>query len=221
MYKIIGANQTEYGPVSAEQIRQWITEGRINAQTPAQAAGDTGWKPIATFPEFAADFPTNATPPPFSPPPSTPPPLRTYQPTDAGRAMALSEISGPAIGLMVTAILGAFMALGRLVINLVGIPMNVFSGMDGMPAQNPEVTRFVQSFAGTVGVFYAVLSLALAVFIFVAALRMKKLENHTFCVVASIVALIPCISPCCCVGIPIGIWALVVMNKPEVRGYFT
>ena len=38
MYKIIGANQTEYGPVSAEQIRQWIAEGRVNAQTSAQAA---------------------------------------------------------------------------------------------------------------------------------------------------------------------------------------
>jgi hypothetical protein len=27
-YKIIGADLMEYGPVSAEQIRQWINEGR-------------------------------------------------------------------------------------------------------------------------------------------------------------------------------------------------
>ena len=28
MYKIIGGDQKEYGPIGAEQIRQWIAEGR-------------------------------------------------------------------------------------------------------------------------------------------------------------------------------------------------
>ena len=32
--------------------------------------------------------------------------------------------------------------------------------------------------------------------------------------------MVPCISPCCLVGLPIGIWALVVLNKPEVKGSF-
>jgi hypothetical protein len=31
---------------------------------------------------------------------------------------------------------------------------------------------------------------------------------------------VPCISPCCLVGLPIGIWALVVLNKPEVKSSF-
>ena len=30
MYKIIGADQKEYGPVSIEQLRLWITEGRVD-----------------------------------------------------------------------------------------------------------------------------------------------------------------------------------------------
>jgi hypothetical protein len=33
MYKIIGADGNEYGPVNDEQIRQWIAEGRANEQT--------------------------------------------------------------------------------------------------------------------------------------------------------------------------------------------
>jgi hypothetical protein len=37
---------------------------------------------------------------------------------------------------------------------------------------------------------------------------------------ASILALAPCISPCCLVGLPIGIWALVVLSKPEVKSSF-
>jgi hypothetical protein len=52
MYKIIGADQKEYGPISAEQIRQWISEGRVNGQTMVCAEGSTDWKPLEMFPEF-------------------------------------------------------------------------------------------------------------------------------------------------------------------------
>ena len=51
MYKIIGADQKEYGPVSSEQLRQWIAEGRVNAQTKVQVGSE--WKPVAEVPEFA------------------------------------------------------------------------------------------------------------------------------------------------------------------------
>ena len=53
MYKIIGADQKEYGPVTAEQLRQWIAEGRVNGQTSVQSEGAAEWKPLASFPEFA------------------------------------------------------------------------------------------------------------------------------------------------------------------------
>ena len=52
MYRIIGADQQEYGPISAEQIRQWISEGRVNAQTQACLEGTQDWKPLGMFPEF-------------------------------------------------------------------------------------------------------------------------------------------------------------------------
>jgi hypothetical protein len=52
-YKIIGADQKEYGPVSGEQLSQWIAEGRVNAQTLARPEGETEWKPLSAFPEFA------------------------------------------------------------------------------------------------------------------------------------------------------------------------
>lgn len=53
MYKIIGVDQKEYGPISAEQLRQWIAEGRANAQTLVQAQAGGEWKPLASFPEFS------------------------------------------------------------------------------------------------------------------------------------------------------------------------
>jgi hypothetical protein len=32
--------------------------------------------------------------------------------------------------------------------------------------------------------------------------------------------MIPYISPCCCLGLPIGIWALVVLNNEQVKSSF-
>ena len=69
MYQIIGGDQKEYGPVSAEELRRWITEGRLNAQSRVKAEGDAEWRLLSTFPEFA-DLLAAApgTPPPLSAP---------------------------------------------------------------------------------------------------------------------------------------------------------
>ena len=53
MYKILGADQKEYGPVSAEQLRAWIAEGRANGQTSVWSEDAAEWKPLGAFPEFA------------------------------------------------------------------------------------------------------------------------------------------------------------------------
>jgi len=62
MYKIIGADGREYGPISAEQLRQWIVEGRANAQTRAVAEGAVEWQPLGAFPEFSHLFAPAAAP---------------------------------------------------------------------------------------------------------------------------------------------------------------
>jgi len=53
MYKIIGADQKEYGPVTAEQIREWLASGRANANTQVQVEGSSDWVPLGTIPELA------------------------------------------------------------------------------------------------------------------------------------------------------------------------
>jgi hypothetical protein len=53
MYKIIGGDGNEYGPVSAGTMRQWIAESRVNGET--KVRGETGdWKTLAEFPELMA-----------------------------------------------------------------------------------------------------------------------------------------------------------------------
>lgn len=68
MYKVIGADQREYGPVSADQLRQWIAECRANAQTRVKPDGATEWQPLGSLAEFAG---TVAPPPVLAPPPTS------------------------------------------------------------------------------------------------------------------------------------------------------
>ena len=56
MYKIIGSDGQQYGPASADQLRRWITERRVNAQTLAQPEGASEWKALQSCPEFAHDL---------------------------------------------------------------------------------------------------------------------------------------------------------------------
>jgi hypothetical protein len=56
MFKILGSDGKEYGPISGEQICQWLREGRAGAPTLAQRAGTTEWLPLSALPEFAAQL---------------------------------------------------------------------------------------------------------------------------------------------------------------------
>lgn len=51
-YTIIGGDGKEYGPVTDADVRLWISEGRLNAQSQAKAEGEAGFRPLGTFLEF-------------------------------------------------------------------------------------------------------------------------------------------------------------------------
>jgi hypothetical protein len=56
MYKITGADGNEYGPVSLEQLKRWVAEGRVNAQTRLRDAGAGDWMTAGDFPELSGLF---------------------------------------------------------------------------------------------------------------------------------------------------------------------
>jgi hypothetical protein len=64
-YTIIGGDQKEYGPVTEGQLRQWIADRRVNAQTRVKVEGATEWKSLSEIPEFAAALKNSAPPPPI------------------------------------------------------------------------------------------------------------------------------------------------------------
>jgi len=61
----------------------------------------------------------------------------------------------------------------------------------------------------------------IGVVILLGALKMKNLQSYGFAMTAAILAMIPCLSPCCLLGFPMGIWAIAVLVDPQVKAAFT
>jgi hypothetical protein len=49
---------------------------------------------------------------------------------------------------------------------------------------------------------------------------MQRLQMYGLAMTSSILAMIPCLSPCCLLGLPFGIWALVILNQDHVKQSF-
>jgi hypothetical protein len=52
------------------------------------------------------------------------------------------------------------------------------------------------------------------------AFHMHNLRRYRLARAGAIVACIPCISACLCLGIPAGLWAWATLNRPEVEAAF-
>ncbi|HDZ26322.1 hypothetical protein LCGC14_1057420 [marine sediment metagenome] len=126
---------------------------------------------------------------------------------------ASDQVSGPSIGLLITGILGA-------ALSFIGLIAGLFeTGIESIKS-NEFIGGYARIAEGAAGVAFCFVGLLVAGFIIYASLKMKALTQWSLCIAASIIAMIPCISPCCIVGLPIGIWCLVVLTKPEVRASF-
>jgi GYF domain 2 len=208
-YTIIGGDQKEYGSVTSDDLRKWITDGRLNAQSLAKEENDTEWRPLSAFPEFADVLATGSAPPP--------PLAAPMAGAGGGRDAALQLVKGPAIGLKVTAILGLVMVVVGLVVNVMTL-----NGFHIGPQQmyDPQMQKLIGTLGGSLGIIQNIIGGIVGVAVLLGAAKMQKLQHYQFALIASIMAMVPCISPCCLFGLPLGIWALVVLNKPEVKSHF-
>src|SRR5579862_5411522 len=117
MYFIIGGDGRQYGPISEADIRKWIAEGRLNQESQARAESETEFRALATFPEFAV--PLGIAPPGIAPPLGTVPVAG-----DAARRLTI-----PAIGLMITAILGMLLDILDLFLPSTKLMQSFLAGM--------------------------------------------------------------------------------------------
>ena len=121
MYKVLGSDGKEYGPVSAEEVKKWIAEGRVEKKTPVIPEGERDWFFLGSLPEFAAAFTL-----PSSVPLPVPPPGKSTKSADRpGKAsppknthasvayyLGLSSVIPP---------LGAFLGIPALALGVSGL----------------------------------------------------------------------------------------------------
>lgn len=230
MYKIIGGDQKEYGPVTQEQILQWLKDNRANAQTLVQKEGGP-WVPLGSLPEFASALGVIQ---PEVVPPGAPGPIPTPEaagtlPTfsaplmgggggDFDQQRAREMVQGPATALLVTGILCVIFALIGIVGNIAGANFRPPPG--DIPPEMQQFFDALSQMQGPMAIVSSLIGLAISALVIFAAQKLKALEGFALVVTATILAMIPCTSPCCCIGLPVGIWVLIVLFKPEVKSAF-
>jgi serine/threonine protein kinase len=124
---------------------------------------------------------------------------------------ARAQVKGPAIGLLVVGILN-WLATPLVVLAFVFWNLKSAPGHAGGPDVEPSILLLLLLLAA-IGLVPAVLSTLMIV----AALKMKRLRAYGLAITASILAII---SPVCPIGLPIAVWALVVLSRREVRDAF-
>jgi Flp pilus assembly protein protease CpaA len=124
-----------------------------------------------------------------------------------------AQVSSPSVGLLVTGVIGGILSLLGLILNAIGTSVIPF-------VEDSLDERYMDLWEGAAGIISSFIGIVVAVFIIYAALKMKELSQYGLCMAASILAIIPCISPCCIIGLPIGIWCLVVLTRPDVKAAF-
>jgi hypothetical protein len=139
-----------------------------------------------------------------------------YPSFGGGRQAALSQVAGPAIALLIVGIMGVlfglfYMGLGIL---MPAVLMGAGPGGPG-PAGGPPPVFFLAIYGG-LGLLMALYN---AVIVF-GAVKMKNLKNFGLAMTTCILALIP-LCNCWMLSIPFGIWALIVILRPEVKDSFS
>ena len=124
------------------------------------------------------------------------------------RSEARGKVAGPAIALIIT---------GALAIVLVLVSAGLIAvGLSAGGPQPPQEELIPQLIGNAIGLL---LGLAWGLLLIFGGMKMRKLESYALSMTASIVALLPCTS-CCLLGLPFGIWALVVLSQSDVKDSF-
>lgn len=128
---------------------------------------------------------------------------------------AKARLQYPAICLI---LVGTINPVSGLLVILSTI-MNLAKGPTQQVLENPDRLLGYQTWivTSTLGALITIIASPLIIY---GAVQMLGARKYSMAKLAAILSLIPCTSLCCVLGIPAGIWGLVVLNKPEVKAAF-
>lgn len=119
-----------------------------------------------------------------------------------------ARVSAPAIGLMLTGGLSILTTLALMAIMAVGGAATI---------ADPELRDALPGIG--VSMALSIVALILEAAIVYAGVQMRKLQSWGLSLTGAILAMLPCL-PCCLLGLPIGIWAVIVLIDDDVKRAF-
>ncbi len=132
---------------------------------------------------------------------------------------AAEQVKLPAIFLIIVGAIGILLGLYGIV--QVATGANAEQMQKLLADQNvPDWLKQSMGTSSATNIITNIVVLLTSGLVIFGATKMLKLQSFGLAMASAIVAMVPCLGPCCCVGLPVGIWALVVLNKPEVKAAF-
>jgi len=126
----------------------------------------------------------------------------------------MNKLRLPAVGLIS---LGALNILASILL-LLGRIASLIKGEERVIVNDAERLGYEASM-----VYFplvSLISIATAPIIIYGGVQMLSARKYSLALMAAILALMPFSSLCCLLGVPIGIWAIVVLRSPEVKAAF-
>jgi hypothetical protein len=142
---------------------------------------------------------------------------------------AKNRIKTPAVVLLVVGVIGGLMSLMNIpsLFTMDAQLKQVEDQWDQDPNLKPEQKKEMkQMLADLKGPIKLVVPLTIVFGLLTAgltilgAVKIMNLQSRGLGVLACIISMLPILSGCCCLGLPVGIWVLIVMGKPEVKAGF-
>jgi hypothetical protein len=125
------------------------------------------------------------------------------------------SVMAPAVCMLLVAILGVLLALFNTVVAVTQDP----------PPPDPNVPPFMQDIQknahGPLAAGVQAVIAVLSTLTVIGSIQMMRMKSWGLGVTASILSMINFGSCCCILGLPFGIWALVLLMKPEVKDAFS
>jgi hypothetical protein len=142
---------------------------------------------------------------------------------------AKAKVKGPAIGLLVTGIFSLLGGVGGNLYQMTTVDAQIDQQIKDFEDKNQNQQQR-DEFKSIMDTYRKVVKVLLPVFIGIAAIvalmtifgavQMMGLKGRGLAYTSAILSMIPCISGCCLLGLPFGIWAIVTLGNPEVKRGF-
>ena len=137
--------------------------------------------------------------------------METTQDRPSGAPLSEAElerrIAPPALGMLVVAALSILL----LAVSIFADPIRALCELGGVQLREPNALM------ATMDLFYRLFMLAVATLVLIGSLQLLRQRSWILGLTAAVLLLVPCLGPCCPLGMPIGAWTLFVLLQPDVR----